>query len=183
MPIPYATSIELTECQQTILESIQRKQTLPHRLIQRARIICLASQGLSNTVISQQVNLHRHQVRYWRKRWQTAKERLKELELEGISQKQLYREVVAALSDEPRSGAPATFEVEQIVAIVAVACELPESSGRPISHWTPKELADEVVKRGIVSSISPRSVRRFLKGSYFTAPSSSLLASFPTPKS
>jgi len=94
-----------------------------------------------------------------------------ELELEGISQKQLYEEVAATLSDQPRSGTPATFKIEQIVAIVAVACEIPDSSGRPISHWTPKELADEVIKRGIVSSISPRSVRRFLKRSQFTAPS------------
>jgi putative transposase len=171
MPIPHAAPIALTESQQTILEQILRKQTLPHRLVQRARIILLASQWLSNTLISQQVNLHRHQVRYWRQRWQTAAEQIQELELEGISQKQLYEEVAATLSDQPRSGAPATFKIEQIVAIVAVACEIPDSSGRPISHWTPKELADEVIKRGIVSSISPRRVRRFLKRSQFTAPS------------
>lgn len=171
MPIPRATPIDLTESQQTILESILRKQTLPHRLIQRARIILLANQGLSNTVISQKVNLHRHQVRYWRQRWLEAEQHLKELEGEGISQKQLLGEVNATLGDEPRSGAPATFTVEQIVAIVAVACEVPEGSGRPISHWTPRELADEVIRRGIVSSISPRSVRRFLKRSQFTTPS------------
>jgi len=171
MPIPHAKPIDLTESQQTILESILRKQTLPHRLIQRARIILLASQGLSNTVISQKVNLHRHQVRYWRQRWLEAEQHLKELEGEGISQKQLLDEVNATLGDEPRSGAPATFTVEQIVAIVAVACEVPEGSGRPISHWTPRELADEVIRRGIVSSISPRSVRRFLKRSQLTTSS------------
>jgi putative transposase len=131
----------------------------------------LANQGLSNTVISQKVNLHRHQVRYWRQRWQTAEQHLKELESEGISQKQLLGEVHATLEDEPRSGAPSTFTVEQIVAIVAVACEVPEGSGRPISHWTPRELAEEVVRRGIVSSISPRSVRRFLKRSQLTTSS------------
>ena len=37
-----------------------------------------------------------------------------------------------------------------------------EDSGRPITHWTPPELADEAKKRGIVESISPRSVGRFL---------------------
>jgi putative transposase len=171
MPTPHASPIELTECQETILEQILRKQTLPHRLIQRARIILLANQGLSNTVISQKVNLHRHQVRYWRQRWLEAEQHLKELESEGISQKQLLGEVHATLGDEPRSGAPATFTVEQIVAIVAVACEVPEGSGRPISHWTPRELAEEVVRRGIVSSISPRSVRRFLKRSQLTTSS------------
>jgi hypothetical protein len=76
MPNPHATPLELTECQQTMLEQILRKQTLPHRLVQRARIILLASQGLSNTVISQKVNLHRHQVRYWRQGWQTVEEHL-----------------------------------------------------------------------------------------------------------
>jgi len=171
MPTPHVTPLELTESQQTILEQILRKQTLTHRLVQRARIILLAAQGLNNTVISQKVNLHRHQVRYWRQRWQTVAEYLNELEGEGISQKQLLKEVITILGDEPRSGAPATFTVEQIVAIVAVACEVPEGSGRPISHWTPRELADEVIRRGIVSSISPRSVRRFLKRSQFTTPS------------
>jgi len=171
MPTPHVTPLELTESQQTILEQILRKQTLTHRLVQRARIILLAAQGLNNTVISQKVNLHRHQVRYWRQRWQTVAEYLNELEGEGISQKQLLKEVITILGDEARSGAPATFTVEQIVAIVAVACEVPEGSGRPISHWTPRELADEVIRRGIVSSISPRSVRRFLKRSQFTTPS------------
>ena len=65
------------------------------------------------------------------------------------------------LRDNPRSGTPATFTAEQICQIVAVGCEPPADSGRPVSHWTPTELADEVVKRGIVSSISPRRVGLF----------------------
>jgi putative transposase len=67
------------------------------------------------------------------------------------------------LRDAPRPGAPGTFTPEQICQIVAVGCEPPADSGRPVTHWTPTELADEVVKRGIVSRISPRSVGRFLK--------------------
>ena len=43
-----------------------------------------------------------------------------------------------------------------------MACELPTESGRPITHWTQEELAFEVIKRGIVEYISPRSVARFL---------------------
>ncbi len=58
---------------------------------------------------------------------------------------------------------------EQIVQIVAVACEQPQSSIRPVSHWTPRELAQEVVKRGIVQEISPRSVARFFKRGNATA--------------
>jgi hypothetical protein len=50
-----------------------------------------------------------------------------------------------------------------VVRIVAIACESPEKSERPVSHWTAKELAQEAIKRGIVEKISPRSVGRFLK--------------------
>ena len=75
-----------------------------------------------------------------------------------------------------RPGTPATFSAEQICRIIAVACEEPEESGRPISEWTPRELADEVVKREIVESISPRQVGRFLKGERLEATSLALLA-------
>ena len=64
---------------------------------------------------------------------------------------------------------------EQVVQIVAIACEECEKSDRPVSHWTPSELADEAIKRGIVEKISPRSVGRFLKRSDITTTSRSLL--------
>jgi putative transposase len=44
-----------------------------------------------------------------------------------------------------------------------MACEDPEDSSRPISQWTSREIADEVMKRGIVDSISPRHAARLLK--------------------
>ncbi|MGE0130160.1 MAG: helix-turn-helix domain-containing protein [Blastocatellales bacterium] len=62
----------------------------------------------------------------------------------------------------PRSGAPPTFTTEQIVRIVAVSCKEPGDSERPISRWTPAELADEVIKRKIAESISGSSAGRFL---------------------
>ena len=57
------------------------------------------------------------------------------------------------LRDAPRSGSPGKFTAEQVTQILAVACE-PPLTGRPITHWTHAELRDEVVKRGIVTSIS-----------------------------
>jgi hypothetical protein len=52
---------------------------------------------------------------------------------------------------------------EPLCQIVALACEeAPADSGRPTSHWTPRELADEAVKRRIVARISVRTVGRFL---------------------
>jgi putative transposase len=67
------------------------------------------------------------------------------------------------LGDRPRGGSPGKFTAEQVTQILAIACEEPEASGRPVTHWTPRELADEVIQRGIVESISPRQVGRSLK--------------------
>jgi putative transposase len=67
------------------------------------------------------------------------------------------------LADAPRSGAPAVFTPEQICSIVAMTCEKPSDSERPISQWSQREIADEAVRRGLVRNISQRSVGRFLK--------------------
>ena len=71
------------------------------------------------------------------------------------------------------SGAPATFTPEQICALVAMTCEKPSESERPISHWSQREIADEAMRRGLIASISQRSVGRFLK----KRPTSSRIAS------
>jgi putative transposase len=60
--------------------------------------------------------------------------------------------------------------------ILTVACESPATSDRPVTHWTPRELADEVIKRGIVPSISARHVGRFFKGGCAPAASVAVLA-------
>ena len=57
-------------------------------------------------------------------------------------------------SDEPRSGRPPTFTAAQLTLIFAVACEAVEDFGRPVARWTQRAIIDEVVKRGIVESIS-----------------------------
>lgn len=176
MPSPNAVPIELSQRQRDLLEKIVRKRSNPHRLVQRSQVVLMAARGINNTAISQKLNLHRHQVRNWRNRWLESHDDLNNLEQQGVSEGVLSQHIVTILSDKARPGGPATFEVEQIVEIVAVACEPPAHSTRPISHWTPRELAAEVVKRGIVPSISSRSVGRFLKRSDVAAPSKSLLA-------
>lgn len=103
----------------------------------------------------------------WRGAWLSAAPRLLEVEEAGGGggeEKELRLCIEEALADSPRSGTPATFTAEQICQIVALACESPGECGRPVTHWSPPELADEAIKRGIVESVSPRSVGRFSKG-------------------
>jgi putative transposase len=88
--------------------------------------------------------------------------------------------VIERLQDAPRPGKPAIFSAEQWCQIMALACEPPEVSGRPISHWTPRELAAEAVNQGIVETISERHVGRFLKSGRAQTASKPLLAQFCT---
>ena len=163
MSRPYARVIELTSSQEDVLQKIVRTQTNPQHLVRRAKIILNAQLGKSNTQISKELDINRETVRIWRSRWLCASESLAEVELIADSQKALYNKISETLSDAPRPGAPATFTPEQIVQVVAVACSEPEESGRPITHWTPRELADEAIKREIVPNISVRTVGRILK--------------------
>ena len=176
MPNPQAIAIAISSRQKNILEQITRRTTNPYRLVRRAQLILLAAEGVNNSKISQQLQLHRNQVRLWRQRWQLAKESLRKMEVEGSSDTALKERMIEVLSDELRKGSQPKFTVEQIVQIVALACEDPGQSERPVTHWTPKELAKEAVKRGIVETISPRSVGRFLKRGYLTTAPQSLLA-------
>jgi putative transposase len=67
----------------------------------------------------------------------------------------------AALTAHPRSGPPAPVTAAQRVQRVAVAGADPTDSGRPLRHWTPREVADAVRQRGMGETISPRRVGRF----------------------
>ena len=168
--------VQLSAQQRACLEQSARRQTSPQRLVRRARIILAMDVGANHCHIARQMQLNRGTVRYWRQPWLALPSKLEQLASEGVSDKVLTTVIEEALTDTRRSGAPATFTAEQIVQIVAVACEPPEESGRPISHWTPREVADEVRQRGIVDSISTRSVGRFLKSGGFTTPSGGVLA-------
>ena len=160
---PRPASITLSARQRAALAHLRRCQTASIRLVRRAGVLlALADDPCLERVASDQ-GLTRVSVRLWRDRWLQAAPRLTAAEAEASDQ-ELLALIEAALDDAPRPGGPATFSPEQIVQIVAVACEPPSKSGRPISHWTHAELADEVKKRRIVQDVSPRSVGRFLKG-------------------
>ncbi len=157
-----AAKITITERQQDILQTFSRSVTAPSRLRQRASIILMGFDGLLNEDIAEHVGLTRRQVGRWRRRWADAWSPLVDIECRE-SRAALRRALEAVLRDEPRPGAPGTFTPEQVTQILAVACEPPEKSSRPITHWTLEELTDEVIKRGIVPSISVSQVHRYLR--------------------
>jgi transposase len=156
-----AARIVLSEKQQKILQQMIRSTTLSQRLVQRACVILLAFEGHLNQQIAMKVDLSRKQVGLWRRRWKKSFNALVSIECRETLAR-LWRAIEDVLNDAPRSGAHGKFTAEQITQIMAIACEPPEQSGRPVDHWTHAELADEAVKRKIVSSISPRQVGRYL---------------------
>src|SRR5713101_5089811 len=175
MPDPQAAPVQVSSLQRDMLQHMVRRTTSAQRLVKRAQIILEACQGTSNTKISQHQQVDYETVRRWRDRWRAAESRLQAIEATG-KPKLLSQAIEVLLTDEQRPGAPMTFTFEQCMQIMALACETPASADRPVSAWTPHELADEAVKRGIVSTISARTVERFLKGERFTAPPQAVLA-------
>ena len=175
MPGPKAEKIEVSQEEEKQLKQIIRQGNNPHWLVERAEIILRAAEEQSISQSAREMDTTRNTVREWRKRWQETEEKRQRVEKVGEDKDQ--RKVIEeTLADAPRGGRPPTFTAEQIVQIVAVGCENPEASGRPVTNWTPRELADEVIKRGIVESISTRQVGRFLKRGGLETPSESLLA-------
>jgi putative transposase len=165
----------ITERQQEILREMTVSRCCPQGLAQRAEVILLAFEREQNGSIAEQVGYERHAVGIWRRRWQANFEKLIDAECVGRPG-DLRRKIEEVLSDRKRAGRSHKFGADQVALIIAVACEPPEKSGRPISHWTTAELADEAIKRNIVPSISARQVGRFLKGGGSSTASQPLLA-------
>ena len=158
-----AKQVETTELQQTILERLSKSQKVSHAHVTRARIILEAKKGKRNTAIAKEMSCTRETVQRWRARWVEAHNVLAERE-KDVTEGGYQKMIEATLSDKERPGCPATFTAEQLCQIVAVAVQAPEEYGCPVTHWTPNELRQVVIKEGIVDTISTRHIGRFLKG-------------------
>jgi len=169
-----ARKIELSEKQETILRQWSNGTHTPQHLKTRARIILMSAQGLSNNGIRKEIGIEHNTVKKWRNRYLNAQVELSTIE--ANTPLKLRSAMQSSLSDEQRPGGPSKFTDEQVAAIIAIACEEPSKFGLPFSHWTPELLRIEVVKLGIVDSISVRHIGRFLKRTRFTAASQPVLA-------
>ncbi len=141
--------LNLSESERSALEQLVNRHNTAQQVVLRAKIILLASEGKNHGEIARKLDISLDMARLWRNRWLETSER--------------QLSVFQRLQDSERIGAPVKFSMEQVVELFALACSPPEDYGRPISHWTTRELADEIMKQGIIKSISVRHVGRLLE--------------------
>ena len=143
---------QLSEKERQELEKLVKQHQTAQQIALRARIVLASTAGKTNTAIAEENQVSHFTARLWRNRWVS----LQEIPLEDLSAEE-------RLQDMPRPGAPSQITADQRCQIEALACEKPEESGRPITHWSAREIADEMIARKIVEQISPRHAARLLK--------------------
>ena len=152
MPHPTPPPVDLSPPEQQGLDALVRRHTAPQQVVVRARIILLAADGAHNSQIARHLSVDVGTPRLWRTRW---------LGLAAVPLAELS--VAERLEDAPRAGGPCRITGEQVCQLTALACEAPQGSGRPISQWSNREIADEIIRRGILPTISPRHAGRLVK--------------------
>ena len=152
MPNPKAQAVILSDEERQALEKLVKQHQTAQQIALRARIVLSSAQGKTSTQIAEEEQVSHDTVRLWRNRWV----KLQSIRLDDLS-------ATERLQDAPRPGAPSQITADQRCQIEALACEKPEKSGRPITHWSGREIADEIMSRKIVKQISARHAARLLK--------------------
>lgn len=111
----------LSEAEQGRIEKIAHSRTEAARLVERAQIVWLSSQGWWVPEIADHVGLNEERVRRWVKRFNER----------GVS----------GLEDQPRSGRPPTYTVDEVAAVIAASLTNPRDVGLPYGTWTLDRLA------------------------------------------
>src|SRR5262249_55773956 len=149
----------IRERQEKVLAKLSTATTLAQRLVRRAPPLPLAFAGVANQDLAREVGRGRHQVGVWRRRWRDAFDNL--IRIECPEDPPARRQAIEDLrGGQPRPGCPGKFTAEQRAPLIALACQPPEKAGRPITHRTGPERADEAIARGIGDSLSPSPVNR-----------------------
>lgn len=157
-----AVKVTLNDLEREILRKVYTKRSVPEFMKNRVQVVLAAEDGLQNQEIAKKYDLEVHMIGVWRKRfaeqyrnWQQCDESLRPAMNEKL--------LLAWLADRKGRGRKETITQEQRTKIAAMSLESPEQCGLPVTHWTPKLLASEAIKRGIVETISESTVSRILK--------------------
>lgn len=161
--------IILSDKQRNFLKEISKAYTSSQAHQLRAQIVLMSEEGCTQRKIMSELKTTHITVQRWRSRWSNSREILSAYDME-LTGSEYRKAVLQILTDSPRSGCPGKFNPEQICQIINVACEQPEESDLALSHWTLSELAEELVRRGIVESISTSQLCVFLKSGSDKAP-------------
>ena len=137
---PYRVVLSAEE--RRTLTARARSGRTAHRDVLRAQIVLAAAAGTANAQIARELGICVDTVRKWRRRF--------------------VHQRLAGLKDRPRPGRERTFSTMAEAEVKALACQLPAETGVPLSRWSTAELAAEAVTRGVVDSISPSTVGRWL---------------------
>ena len=132
-------------------ERLVRGHSTGQQLVVRARIVWAAGAGHTDARVACRRGLDDETPGHWRRRWL----QVRDAPLAEVSAAQRR-------ADAPRAGAPARRRPEQVGRAIALACEQPADSDRPISRWSQRELAEGITRRGIVARIAPRHAGRLL---------------------
>lgn len=119
------------------MEQWVRKPTQEQRLVERARIVLLASEGLENQIIGERLQIPVNRVGRWRSRFAET----------GI----------AGLRDIKRTGRKRLYGAVERLDVVAAATRPPEAE----THWSARRLSEHLAD---TLGISYSTVHRILKG-------------------
>lgn len=127
-----------------LLEHIARSESLPWFQVRRARICLAVAAGLRIDALASQMQCGVATVRRTCRLYEHA----------GVAG-------LVVRSGHP--GRPARISPLEQAKIIQLACLEPVARGLHITHWSSADLARQAVADGIVSEISPRTVRRILR--------------------
>ncbi len=134
--------ITLSDSDRAELTARAQAAKIPYRDVLRAKIILACAAGISHAAIAAVLGICDDTVRKWRRRFAS----------QGL----------AGLKDLPRPGRAPTFTPVQKAEITALACTPPEDSALPLTRWSTGELAAAAIAQGLVTSISPATIGRWL---------------------
>ncbi len=126
-----AAAVALNPEQRQALERMARARSMPARLVERARIVLLAADGLENKQIARRMNLTEKKAARWRNRF-------------------LAGGIAALQKDAPRPGKPRTIAARQVKRVVEMTLHQKPTNA---THWSTRTMA-------LAAGISEASVRR-----------------------
>lgn len=159
-----AQEVNLSDAEKQGVEKLIKRHQVGRKIAKRAGIVYAAARGPKNKEMARETEMALDTVSLWRPRGL----KLQSVSFDDLSMEDRYQ-------DAPRPEAPARIKADQRCQIEAPACQKPEKHGRPVTNRTARGIADELKKRRIVTSVSPRPAARLLKRCGSKAASESLI--------